>query len=79
MGSLLLLLLCVCVCVCVWWTCWTHPVTRSCAGGVSMGDHDFVKPTLAALGKVHFGRLAMKPGVCVRVCACACVYMCAAV
>jgi len=31
-------------------------------GGVSMGDRDYVKPAVAALGEVHFGRLAMKPG-----------------
>ena len=32
------------------------------SGGVSMGDADLVKPTLAKLGTVHFGRLNMKPG-----------------
>ena len=32
------------------------------SGGVSMGDADLVKPTLERLGKVHFGRLNMKPG-----------------
>lgn len=31
-------------------------------GGVSMGDHDFVKPVLAELGSVKFGRIRMKPG-----------------
>lgn len=31
-------------------------------GGVSMGDHDFVKPLLEERGLVHFGRLNMKPG-----------------
>ena len=31
-------------------------------GGVSMGDHDFVKPVLAELGSVKFGRVRMKPG-----------------
>ena len=32
------------------------------SGGVSMGDADLVKPMLAELGSVHFGRLNMKPG-----------------
>ncbi|MCD5415746.1 molybdopterin molybdotransferase MoeA [Candidatus Bipolaricaulota bacterium] len=32
------------------------------SGGVSMGRLDFVKPLLAELGKVHFGRVAIKPG-----------------
>ena len=32
------------------------------SGGVSMGARDFVKPLLAKLGTVHFGRLNMKPG-----------------
>lgn len=32
------------------------------SGGVSMGKRDFVKPLLAELGKVHFGRVAIKPG-----------------
>ena len=31
-------------------------------GGVSMGDRDYVKPLLARLGRVVFGRLNMKPG-----------------
>ncbi|KAI9915244.1 hypothetical protein PsorP6_007324 [Peronosclerospora sorghi] len=31
-------------------------------GGVSMGEHDRVKPLLARLGRVHFGRVRMKPG-----------------
>ena len=32
-------------------------------GGVSMGSHDFVKPTIEKIcGSVHFGRLRMKPG-----------------
>jgi hypothetical protein len=31
-------------------------------GGVSMGSHDLVKPLLERMGKVHFGRLHMKPG-----------------
>lgn len=32
------------------------------SGGVSMGDLDFVKPALEHAGRVHFGRLRMKPG-----------------
>ncbi len=32
------------------------------SGGVSMGDFDFVKPLLAERGKLHFGRVLMKPG-----------------
>lgn len=32
------------------------------SGGVSMGEADLVKPTLAKLGTVHFGRMNMKPG-----------------
>ncbi|RLN73968.1 hypothetical protein BBJ28_00006644 [Nothophytophthora sp. Chile5] len=32
------------------------------SGGVSMGDHDLIKPLLEELGTVHFGRLLMKPG-----------------
>jgi gephyrin len=32
------------------------------SGGVSMGDADLVKPLLAKLGTIHFGRLNMKPG-----------------
>lgn len=32
------------------------------SGGVSMGRRDFVKPLLAQLGEVRFGRVAMKPG-----------------
>ena len=32
------------------------------SGGVSMGDRDLMKPLLARLGRVHFGRLLMKPG-----------------
>ena len=32
------------------------------SGGVSMGDRDLVKPLLAARGKIHFGRVLMKPG-----------------
>jgi len=31
-------------------------------GGVSMGERDYVKPLLAELGTVHFGRVAVKPG-----------------
>ena len=32
------------------------------SGGVSMGESDLVKPTLQRLGRMHFGRLMMKPG-----------------
>lgn len=32
------------------------------SGGVSMGDLDLIKPMFEAAGKVHFGRLRMKPG-----------------
>jgi molybdopterin molybdotransferase len=32
------------------------------SGGVSVGDADFVKETLDALGKVNFWKIAMKPG-----------------
>jgi len=32
------------------------------SGGVSMGTRDLVKPLLAELGTVHFGRVAQKPG-----------------
>jgi len=33
------------------------------SGGVSMGTHDRVKPTMQRLGaQIHFGRLRMKPG-----------------
>lgn len=32
------------------------------SGGVSMGSHDLIKPILAELGDVHFGRVAFKPG-----------------
>lgn len=33
------------------------------SGGVSVGDHDHIKPALQALGgKIHLWRLAMKPG-----------------
>ncbi len=32
------------------------------SGGVSVGDADFVKATLAKLGKVNFWKVAMKPG-----------------
>jgi len=32
------------------------------SGGVSMGTRDLVKPLLAELGTVHFGRIAFKPG-----------------
>ncbi|KAK1931838.1 Molybdopterin biosynthesis protein CNX1 [Phytophthora citrophthora] len=32
------------------------------SGGVSMGEHDLIKPLLEEVGTVHFGRLLMKPG-----------------
>ena len=32
------------------------------SGGVSMGTRDLIKPLLAELGTVHFGRVAFKPG-----------------
>ena len=32
------------------------------AGGVSMGDKDYVKPLLERHAEVHFGRVCMKPG-----------------
>ncbi|NWF81785.1 MAG: molybdopterin molybdotransferase MoeA [Chloroflexi bacterium] len=32
------------------------------SGGVSMGTRDLIKPILAELGTVHFGRVAFKPG-----------------
>jgi len=32
------------------------------SGGVSMGTRDLIKPILAELGSVHFGRIAFKPG-----------------
>lgn len=32
------------------------------SGGVSMGTRDLIKPILAQLGTVHFGRIAFKPG-----------------
>lgn len=32
------------------------------SGGVSMGTKDFIKPLLAEIGTVHFGRIAFKPG-----------------
>eukprot|EP01132_Coremiostelium_polycephalum_P008387 gene8387-10302_t len=32
------------------------------SGGVSMGQLDLVKPLLEKMGKVHFGRVNMKPG-----------------
>lgn len=32
------------------------------SGGVSMGDRDLIKPLLEKMGKVHFGRVCMKPG-----------------
>jgi molybdopterin molybdotransferase len=32
------------------------------SGGVSMGTRDLIKPMLAALGTIHFGRVNFKPG-----------------
>ena len=32
------------------------------SGGVSMGDHDYVKPMIEEIGQVVFGRVNMKPG-----------------
>lgn len=32
------------------------------SGGVSMGTRDHIKPLLAEIGDVHFGRIAFKPG-----------------
>lgn len=33
------------------------------SGGVSMGEKDYLKPTLEEIGAtVHFGRVLMKPG-----------------
>ncbi len=32
------------------------------SGGVSMGSRDLIKPLLATLGTIHFGRIAFKPG-----------------
>jgi len=32
------------------------------SGGVSVGEADFIKPTLNALGEIHFWKIAMKPG-----------------
>lgn len=32
------------------------------SGGVSMGARDLIKPILAELGSIHFGRVAFKPG-----------------
>lgn len=32
------------------------------SGGVSMGTRDLIKPILAEIGTVHFGRIAYKPG-----------------
>ncbi len=33
------------------------------SGGVSVGDRDYIKPALAELGKVHFGRINFRPGM----------------
>lgn len=32
------------------------------SGGVSVGEHDLVKPLLARLGEVHLGRVKLRPG-----------------
>jgi molybdopterin molybdotransferase len=32
------------------------------SGGVSVGQRDLIKPILEELGRVHFGRIALKPG-----------------
>jgi len=32
------------------------------SGGVSVGEADFIKPTLKALGDTHFWKISMKPG-----------------
>jgi molybdopterin molybdotransferase len=39
---------------------WADVVLTS--GGVSMGTRDLIKPILAEIGTVHFGRVAFKPG-----------------
>eukprot|EP00055_Hartaetosiga_balthica_P004111 m.10180 g.10180 ORF g.10180 m.10180 type:complete len:675 (-) comp3626_c0_seq1:56-2080(-) len=42
--------------------CQTHDIIIT-SGGVSMGEKDLIKDTVARLGgKVHFGRVFMKPG-----------------
>jgi molybdopterin molybdotransferase len=33
------------------------------SGGVSVGDRDFIKLALEEIGKVHFGRIAFRPGL----------------
>ena len=33
------------------------------SGGVSVGDRDFIKPVLEELGRIHFGRIAFRPGM----------------
>ncbi len=33
------------------------------SGGVSVGDRDFIKLALEEIGKVHFGRIAFRPGM----------------
>ena len=40
----------------------SHSACVGCAGGVSMGEKDFMKPLLEQHGKVHFGKVKMKPG-----------------
>ena len=32
------------------------------SGGVSMGERDLIQPLLGKIGRVHFGRIRMKPG-----------------
>ena len=32
------------------------------SGGVSMGSRDYIKPILSEIGKIHFGRVSIKPG-----------------
>jgi len=32
------------------------------SGGVSMGEYDLLQPLLESYGKIHFGRILMKPG-----------------
>lgn len=32
------------------------------SGGVSVGEADYIKPTLRAMGKINFWKIAMKPG-----------------
>ena len=32
------------------------------SGGVSMGTRDLIKPLMARMGQIHFGRVSFKPG-----------------